>query len=276
VIDDAIELVQFGLALVPVHYPIKVGSKVVCSCNRGERCTSIAKHPFSNKWQEVGEKNPEHVRAWSKAFKAEVNYGVITGQLSGVVVLDIDPRHGGQDSLDNLMVKHGKLPDTAQVITGSGGSHYYFKSSGYLKNGTNIGGNSGVDFRGDGGFVVAPGSRHASGGTYEWEASSHPSESGFAPLPDWLHKLIYQPIVKRTELSDENNVSKVIQEGGRNVWLASIGGVLRNKGLGYKPIMAALWYSNLDHCSPPLSQDEVRLIAKSISKYTNNQMGNIL
>lgn len=274
-IETALELVKYGMALVPVHYPITEGERVLCSCHKKADCPSKAKHPISSKWAEIAENRVEAIKSWRQAFRADINFGVVTGRKSGVVVLDIDPRHDGESTLDNLQVKYGRLPDTAQVITGSGGSHYYFKAPNeVIKNGTNIGG-AGVDFRGDGGFVVAPGSRHASGNIYDWEASSHPEQSGFAELPKWLFDLVWKPPVKQVELNPDSP-SKLISEGGRNVFLASIAGSLRNRGLGYRPIMAALHYANLDHCSPPLNNDEVQLIAKSISKYTNNNVGNIL
>ena len=40
------------------------------------------------------------------------NVGIATGAISGVVVLDIDPRHGGDDTLEALQAQYNKLPDT--------------------------------------------------------------------------------------------------------------------------------------------------------------------
>jgi hypothetical protein len=163
-------------------------------------------------------------------------------------------------------VNHGKLPETATVETGSGGLHYYFRDPGGLRNGTNIGG-QGVDFRGDNGFVVSPKSEHASGGTYDWYDEQTPDSVGFAELPRWLYDLVYRPPVKAVEVTQEG---AKVREGGRNVWLASIAGAIRNKGCGYKTILAALVEANIECCNPPLLDEEVIIIAKSISKYPIN------
>ena len=257
-VDLALSFPRFGFNIVPVHYL----KDKKCTCGN-PKCPSPAKHPFPSKWQDTCSNRPEEIKAWWRAFKSP-NAGIVTGQKSGVVVLDIDPRHGGMDSLDDLQVKHGKLPDTAIVQTGSGGFHYYFKDPKGLKNGTNIGGNSGIDFRGDNGFVVSPGSTHANGNLYDWYDEQTP-DVGFAELPKWLYDLVYKPPVSvvKNSLTTQTQVT----EGGRNVWLTGLAGAIRNRGCGYKTILAALIEGNIECCNPPLEPEEVQMIAKSISKY---------
>ena len=262
-IDYAIQLVGLGVKVVPVHTPISKDGAVICSCQKGAACRSIGKHPIPTKWVDAASDDPVSIRAWWKSFKS-ANLGVVAGFGSGLVVIDIDPRHGGNDSLDGLQTKHGKLPDTATVITGSGGQHIYFKHpGGRVPNSAGAIG-AGIDVRGDGGFVVGPGSVHACGGVYEWEASSEPQDVGFSALPLWLEKLVYEP--PKTKTSPIESDGFVI-EGGRNVWLTSLAGAVRRKGCGYKPILAAIWYANLESCNPPLDRDEVERIAKSIMRY---------
>ena len=256
-VDLALSMLSYGFSLVPVHKPIK-GQ---CSCGK-PNCPSPAKHPYPSKWQEVTSKQPEAIKAWWQAFKSP-NAGVVTGKASGVVVLDIDPRHGGMDTLDDLQVRHGKLPESATVETGSGGFHYYFRDPSGLKNGTNIGG-KGVDFRGDNGFVVAPGSQHASGRDYDWYDEQTPDSVGFAPLPRWIYDLVYKPPVKQVEISREGTK---VSEGGRNVFLAGLAGAIRNRGCGYRTILACLIEANLECCIPPLKDEEIIIISKSVSKY---------
>jgi hypothetical protein len=259
-VQEACGMLGYGFSLIPVHKPIEKR----CTCNRPD-CTSIGKHPIPQKWQEVTSKDPQAIKAWWKMFKSP-NVGVVTGRASGVVVLDIDPRHNGFDTIDNLQVQHGTLPDTATVETGSGGLHYYFRDPGGLRNGTNIGG-QGVDFRGDSGFVVGPKSSHASGGTYDWYDGQTPDAVGFADLPKWLYDLVYKPPVRLVEISKSG---AKVTEGGRNVWLTSLAGAIRNKGCGYKSILACLVEANIENCHPALLDEEVILIAKSISKYPIN------
>jgi hypothetical protein len=266
IVESALELLTHGFKVVPVH-TVKNGQ---CSC-KNPKCSSIAKHPLPSAWQKVCSSDPLAIKSWWKTF-GDINAGVVTGKASGVVVLDIDPRHGGMDTLDDLQAKHGRLPDTATVETGSGGFHYYFKAPDIsLKNGANVGG-QGVDFRGDNGFVVSPHSLHKSGGIYDWYDGQTPSEAGFSDLPSWLFDLVYKPPVKQVEIQKEG---AKVSEGGRNVWLASLAGAIRNKGCGYKTILAALVEANIECCHPPLAPEEIIIIAKSISKYQINGM-NIL
>lgn len=257
-VDLAIPLLGYGFSLIPVHKPINKA----CSCGKKD-CPSPAKHPIPSRWQEVTSKQPDAIKSWWRAFKSP-NSGVVTGKASGVVVLDIDPRHGGMDTLDDLQVKNGKLPETATVETGSGGLHYYFRDHGGLRNGTNVGG-QGIDFRGDNGFVVGPGSEHASGGYYDWYDEQTPDSVGFAELPKWLFDLVYKPPVQVVKIGTQTGTR--VQEGGRNVFLTGLAGAIRNRGCGYKVILAALIEANIECCHPPLSDIEVELISKSIAKY---------
>jgi hypothetical protein len=83
-------------------------------------------------------------------------------------VVDIDPPHGGQASLERLMAEHrGDFP-AASVRTGSGGNHIYLTHPGGKVANTAGRLGDGIDVRGDGGYVIAPPSRHPAGGTYGW------------------------------------------------------------------------------------------------------------
>lgn len=114
------------------------------------------------------------------------NVGIVTGVLSGLVVLDVDPRHGGNKSLRELEREHGPLPKTMSSVTGGGGRHYYFSHpGGEVRNRTNIA--PGIDLRGDGGCIVAPPSVHPSGKPYRWVKGRSPGQLTLALLPDWLH-----------------------------------------------------------------------------------------
>ncbi|MCK7491216.1 MAG: bifunctional DNA primase/polymerase [Comamonadaceae bacterium] len=115
-----------------------------------------------------GEKRP--LAAWiefqqRRATRAEVaawfrdcpsaNIAIVTGTVSGLVVLDVDVGHGGAQSLARLEAGHGRLPLTLEAITGGGGRHLYFAHpGGLLHNRAGIA--PGLDLRGDGGYIVAP------------------------------------------------------------------------------------------------------------------------
>ena len=84
-----------------------------------------------------------------------------TGSASGLVVVDVDPAHGGTDSLTQL-VKDGLCSPTRWVRTGSGGLHLYYRHPGLHTRVRCSAGQvaPGVDIRADGGYVVAPPSIH--------------------------------------------------------------------------------------------------------------------
>ena len=95
---------------------------------------------------------------------------------SGLVVLDVDVDKGGEESLRELEAEHGELPTTTIAVTGSGGMHYFFRHPGVeMRNSAGKLG-AGLDVRGDGGYVVAAPSNHASGGHYDWLFSPEEQE----------------------------------------------------------------------------------------------------
>jgi hypothetical protein len=79
------------------------------------------------RWQEYQHRraDPEEIRRWFERWP-DANIGVVTGAVSGIVVLDVDPRHGGEESLVAWEMRHGPLPVTVEAITGGGGRHLYF------------------------------------------------------------------------------------------------------------------------------------------------------
>ena len=106
------------------------------------------------------------IRWWRRMPAA--NVAIATGAVSGLVVLDVDPRNGGLRSLAELERVHGSLPETPRVSTGGDGEHYYFAAptDASLKSGVLA---EGLDVKADGGYVIAPPSLHPSGRRYRWD-----------------------------------------------------------------------------------------------------------
>ena len=126
---------------------------------------------------------PETIARWWQRWPS-ANVAVRTGGIGGIVVLDIDPDHGGFRSLAELQRRNGTLPPSPAVRTGSGGRHYWFAHPG--GNVPNSAGRlgPGIDVRGDSGYVIAPPSLHHTGRAYQWF-----TRSPLAPLPDWIFEL---------------------------------------------------------------------------------------
>ena len=168
------------------------------------------------------------------------NVGVACGRVSGLVVLDIDPRHGGDETLLDLQAIHGKLPPTLEVLTGGGGRHLYFKYPAgvqYVKCSAGQLG-PGLDVRADGGYVVAPPSIHPdTGKPYEWEASSDPMTDDPAELPDWLLNLLTISRPQTSSNGHKPNPNGAIPQGQRNTTLTKFkrGGWLRRTLMWVSP-----------------------------------------
>jgi|GEM_PF-2314027 len=199
---------------------------------------------------------------WEKGWCA-ANIGIITGRKSGIVVLDVDPKNGGDESLTKLVAVHGDL-DTVQVVTGSGGSHYYFKYPLGLEIGNSAGRlGAGLDIRGSGGYVVAPPSVHpATGKGYEWVEGRSPMEKELADIPQWLLDGILSPVSK-VALAH----SKLIFEGGRNDAMFKMACSLRARGLVEEAILSEVGRVNRERCTPPLGDDEIISLVESSLKY---------
>ena len=136
-------------------------------------------------WQIYQQTRPSsaEVQAWFARWP-DANVGIVTGVVSGLVVVDVDLKHGGEQSLVRIEREHGPLPATVEARTGGGGRHLYFTHpGGHVHN--KVGLVPGIDLRGDGGIVVAPPSIHPSGARYVWKPGHAPHERAPAPLPIW-------------------------------------------------------------------------------------------
>lgn len=187
------------------------------------------------------------------------NVGIRTGAISGLVVLDIDPRNGGEASLSKWERHWGRMPATLEVLTGGGGRHLFFlHPGGHLSSKPIV---PGLDLKADGGYVVAPPSRHPSGKLYEWKQGAGLEDLVLAPLPQGLWRYLSSLTPDCTAarpVSEFRDVAmRGIAEGQRNMWVARLVGHLLRKGVD--PLVAlyliAAW--NQVHNQPPLPRDEV-------------------
>lgn len=255
-LDAAIGYAQRGWYVVPLH-GVNDGR---CSCGR-EQCSAAAKHPRTAHGLLDATTDQEQIAEWWSRWP-RANVGIATGP-SGLVVLDVDPRHGGDDSLAELResLTVGDL-DTLSVLTGGGGAHYYFTTGGAtVRSGASVLGN-GLDIRATGGYVVAPPSQHISGNAYSWEAD----DALLARLPATLAATLLRERSTRAVSSTATHAVP-IPSGARNSTLASLAGSMRRTGMSADAIEAALAATNAERCDPPLEEREVRAIAQSVARY---------
>ncbi|BCL86236.1 bifunctional DNA primase/polymerase [Ralstonia pseudosolanacearum] len=262
--EAATALASLGWKVLPLHG--MTGNK--CSCEN-PHCHSPAKHPATMHGVKDASLEIAKIDHWF-GHGCNANVGIATGQASGLFVLDIDPCHGGDDSFERLCEEHGELPPTPTGCTGGDGTHYYFRLPDETRIANSAGKlGSGLDVRGDGGYVVAPPSTHASSKRYRWAPGRAPNEVPLAHPPEWLVKLICD----KPSLADhgpfpgdwagiiENGVSK----GSRNTTFARLAGHLLGKKLAPSEVFAILKLVNQRN-QPPLSMLELKAIVISITR----------
>jgi putative DNA primase/helicase len=212
---------------------------------RGSKQTSLGQlAPYLNR-----PATQEELRSWAWS-----GVGIVTGPVSGVLVLDVDAPEG-----EDELRKHGH-PVTPMVRTASGGLHLYFEHpEQHVRTGIRVA--PGLDVKATGGYVVAPPSLGPNGQPYEWIVS--PEEAELAEPPGWLMDLLTRERSKGPALP----VGERIPLGKRNDALASLAGTMRRRGMGEAEILAALQVANEQRCQPPLEAEEVEKIAASVARY---------
>jgi len=142
-------------------------------------CLPMGKQPAVPNGFHAATTNPETIkRLWRIPDR---NIGIPTGVVSAVWVLDIDGETG-EAMLADLEQRHGTLPATFEVITGTG-RHLWFACSAPVPS-TVKRIAPGLDTRGDNGYVIAPPSKHPNGAVYVWRQRDH-----LPPAPVWLVRL---------------------------------------------------------------------------------------
>jgi hypothetical protein len=170
--------------IFPIRRILGAGTETPkCDCS-DDSCPNVGKHPRIAWSKEAGVAS-----MWEK-WPAD-GFGIATGSRSGIWVLDVDPKNGGFETLAALEQKHEPLPKTVSVRTGSGGLHFYFRFPGPEYRNTAHALGPGLDTRGDGGYVVGPGSLHKSGQRYNWQ--NGPLDHKLMDAPEWLLKMVKQP-----------------------------------------------------------------------------------
>lgn len=195
VLATALSYAARGWPVVPLHSTLPTPCRDAepvrqCSCGN-HRCSSPGKHPRTRNGLKDASTDPEAIASWWRRWP-RANVGIVTGAAAGIIAIDVDPRHGGDESLAALEAEHGELMPTLEAATGGGGRHLIYRHpGGKLANRANV--RPGIDVRGDGGYVVAAPSVHASGRLYAWPDGSGPDEREVGELPGWLHELLTRP-----------------------------------------------------------------------------------
>lgn len=158
------------------------------------------KQPAVSSWSQFQKTRPapEQVAGWARQG---LGVGIVTGALSGIVVLDLDSAAAISEA------ETRGLPRTPSVETNKG-RHYYFRHPGHeVRNRTRI--FAGADIRGDGGYVVAPGTIHPGGTIYAWGAPPD-DETPIAEMPDWLRALLTEQPKPKPEPNTSDSINAYV------------------------------------------------------------------
>lgn len=242
--DAAIEYAKKGFAVFPLKYRDKV--------------------PLTRNGCKDATTDVAQIKAWWQKYP-NANIGLATGSVSQnvfVIDLDIDEDCGidGYHSLEDWQREHGDFPETWTAITGRGGYHLYYRGNGKIKNRAGI--IDGVDIRGNGGYVVAPPSIHKNGRRYEWEYS--PDEFELAKADNNVEYFLNHDDQKQGAAFTMPNI---VAAGQRNQMLFRFACMMQAKGASDQSVFAATMAENESSCSPPLTEQEVRIIVSSATKY---------
>jgi hypothetical protein len=163
-LEAALGYAARGIPVYPVHWPHPTpgGASLACSCPRGAACDRAAKHPLVRHGVKEATTDPDRIGRWWRRWP-QANLGLATG--ISFDALDVDGP-AGLAALRQLQGAASPWLPGPLVATGGGGWHYWFVPTGLGNRPPR--GLTHVDWRGRGGCVLAPPSRHRSGGSYCW------------------------------------------------------------------------------------------------------------
>lgn len=181
-LEWALHYVRRGLPVYPLHTVVNG----CCTCGNA-KCERPAKHPRTEHGKNDASTDEKQVRQWWQRWPG-ANIGVVIS--NKYVVVDVDPRHGGEESLARFVERYGPLADTRTARTGGNGLHFWYQHPGAecaLRNrDLKDEGFPGLEIRTD--SIIATPSLHASGVRYRWE-----KDVAAMPLPAALLALAREP-----------------------------------------------------------------------------------
>jgi putative DNA primase/helicase len=235
--DIAESYVNYGFSVIPLRPNDQTG-----------RDTYSYKKPIVS-WSKFQNEIPSRYELSSWFSEGNNNIGIVTGKISDIAVLDID-----SDEAYELALAKG-LPDTPTVKTGRG-HHLYFRYKDGVRNFQCRDDIPGIDLRGEGGYVVAPPTKHHSGVRYQWVEGKGLEDLPRAELPDWV--LAKAPEEKKPLVALADGASK----GSRNESLTRLLGSWVKTMSWDEVVSKALEWNQT--CDPPDNEQQVMRTVNSI------------
>jgi hypothetical protein len=181
-----------NLAWLPSEIDTAAQAMQIYGANGWDIFPCIGKVPLTPNGLRDASHNAEQIVAWLKKYP---NCNIGWALPVGLWALDIDPRHGGFESLRQLERDHGPLPHTLRQATGGGGEHRIFREPNGERVRQGAGFRPGLDTRvgGRGFLIVAPSVHPDTKKKYRWHTVAAPVE---APL--WLMEMVKAPETAET------------------------------------------------------------------------------
>ena len=249
--EHALEYARRGWSVIPLRY---------------QGSAEDLKRPLVDSWEECKTEpsGTDVIEYWWEQWPL-ANIGLVMGAVSGMVAIDLD----GPNAMKLLTDRIGTFRPTRSVKTGKG-KHLLFRHPGRpIKNRVKLlsGADSAVDVRSDGGYIVAPPSRHGNGSTYEW---INPEEI-ISDIPPALMELLEtQGTAGRGLTADDHrwitSVMDGVESGGRNDAASRLAGywLAVTKGNEDAAWMALRAWNRMN--TPPLPEDELSKTFRSIAQ----------
>jgi hypothetical protein len=273
-LEVALKYREKGFSVIPIKPPEKD--------DKGE---DKNKKPFI-KWERFQNERPTEaqVREWFKKWP-NARIAIVTGPISDIDVIDIDSKDG-EDKLLEAVNNDPRVLNTAMAESPRGGKHLYFKASGQ---GNAVGFLEEVDYRGKGGYIIAPPSQGLNGKNSSWypNASLFEIEPPAAPQP--IINIINSLNRYAPTWEDENSKNagdfnrlqvtssdfKFFTKGHRDNTLFHLANHLIKGGMPAEEIEYYLSVIAAKLCDPPFPQKEIHVKINSAIKRAKIEKTNI-
>jgi hypothetical protein len=252
----ALDYLAKGKSVIPICTPLPEGA----GCRQhGVNCKGPGKTPLIP-WREYQQRRATEaeVDLWFARWPS-ANLGMVTGAISGTVVVDADDAAAVNFAMSQ---GEGELASAPMVQTGKGAHWHIQAPDEEVRNFARK--RPGLDFRGDGGYVLLPPSLHRSGVRYRWHATEE-DMGGRPPVPPWLMELLHgtKPEPKAGEALAEEDGERLdydrfvegVGEGQRNDLIFRLASSLRARGIDYEVAHLTL-LGAAARCVPPMDDDE--------------------
>ena len=267
-LKSALEYVDRGYSVIPIKHN---------------------KKPFI-KWTkcQTEKASPDQIRGWWNKWP-DANIGIVTGEISGLTVLDPDTQKG-IDAVNALVPENLATP---VANTPGGGQHYYFKHVPGLPNKARI--LTDCDCRNDGGYIIAAPSKYGNG-KYSWLEGLSLFEVELAEMPENLARTLassseqykkgtidkfpYRGVTSKqystgvTTATNRNKRNISFDEGQRDESIFHVANCLIKGGMDDANLLKCLHIFG-SSCNPPFPEKEIRAKFESALKRTENRKRNL-